>query len=796
MLEEYSKTTLKSFMGLYSRGSPEEVPSDHFIISQNNSFKPGSFGIRPGTSLLIDFLQQVNDIAEWVHGDSPFPVLGITPTGDLLLRTVSSVTKLYNVPGATNFYTVNFFNRMFICPTNDSGPVGNLLMLYTFNDVVAIRECGGSSPMGAMTATVNAVGGVTSITTAVAPTAVNQSGDKNAWFNLNNVFKLDGAYATCTLYGTSSSVNTSNLLNITGFNFSMVPKGANILGIEVAVHHRQSSGTSAVADTVVTLLGLPASNKASVVNWGSVEETFTYGGLADLWGVTSIGDADIKSSQFGVQIQARCTLLPGTGAVIGIDYVTVTVKYQTAAGNIAAGTYMVNLVYQTDTGFYTPPAGSGISQQVVVASDSSNIVLTNVPVGPDYVVARQVLIALVDSEGNVGDYFFIPSEDGGLINDNTSTTTTLSFFVTDLVEDAEYLFNIRARIPAGQGINIYASRLTLWGFPSPDESILRLSQKGDPETFDETLETIVVNKDDGYLTTNTAILNQQLYIWKQVGIYLTFDSGDDPVNWDVVPVDQSLGCGFRGLSSTAPTVPKGIYSNLVAFTNLTGAYLFDGSIIQPEISWKVNDLWQGISTDLTPLIDVLNKRVYFYSGQGNALIADFTEGISKIKWDIWTYVNNLRMLNINDLRTSNIVHILPSGKIIKLDSSVQSDYVDGTNVSPINQYAILAGLENEEGAINILAGITTRITGNGVVHITAFAEDQLSNPNDYFSFSDLILTSAPAKEITLYSKFMSERIYLKFEAQPLNFPPNEANSFFNISRIVAYTSPLYSERPA
>src|SRR5579864_7996590 len=166
MLEEYSKSTLTDFNGQYVRGAPENVPPDHFVDSRNLDLSRKGFGIRPGSSLLIDFLQQVNDIAQWISisGVPPYPVIGITPAGQILMYKGGIVSVLYTVSGATNFYTINYFGRLFISPTNTNGPVGNLLMLY-LNPAgqTILREAAGDAPnsLTPMTAVVNSAGGQT-----------------------------------------------------------------------------------------------------------------------------------------------------------------------------------------------------------------------------------------------------------------------------------------------------------------------------------------------------------------------------------------------------------------------------------------------------------------------------------------------------------------------------------------------------------------------------------------------------------------------------------------------------------
>lgn len=825
MLEEYSKSTLVEFNGQYVRGAPENVPPDHFVDSRNLDLSRKGFGIRPGSSLLIDFLQQVNDIAQWISisGVPPYPVVGITLTGAILMYKDGVVTQIYQVSGATNFYTINYFGRLFIEPTNPNGPVGNMLMLYINpSGQTIIREAGGDAPNSAtpMTAVVNSSGGQTVTSPVISPSSATQNGNQNVWSDPLNVLTLNQQYAKTTLFG-NAGANFSNELDVF-FNtgsispLANIPDNAIVLGIQVTIAHKQFSGTSAVEDAIITLLGVGANNKNNPAAWNnSIEETFTYGGPSDTWGNPNISGADVKSPSFGVAISIDCTLAPGNGAVAGVDYVTMQITWKTSSGNIAAGTYMIDVLYNTDTGFLTPPSSSpNLKIQVVVGSDNSSITLSNIPTGPSYVTSREIIVALVDINGNVSDYFFVPTEDGGIINDNTTTTATISFFVTDLVENANYLFNVRPRIPAGQGINLYAARLVLWGFPQPDASTLRLSNRGDPETFDLTQESLIVVKDDGYICTNTAILNDLLYIWKNKGIYSTFDNDDIPVNWDTTVVDQSVGCGFRGLSTASPTLAKGSHSGLIAFADDNGAYLFNGNVQQPEISWKVEDLWNIDVSQVSTIIDIVYKRIFFYNFPagttlaGLCLVASFSDGASAdaIKWDTWTYLNNIRLLIDDTGKFTLVVNILSSGKIIKLDTTQFHDYVDGSSTSPINHYAILGGQEAAEGAINILEGIRIRVTGDNALYTTVSGEDDIftATPINRVSVplgGPLVIQNMPSRTVVkgeedLHPHFMSERAYIKFEAQPIgSTKPIDVDAHFSITRIILYQSPIYAERP-
>ena len=63
------------------------------------------------------------------------------------------------------------------------------------------------------------------------------------------------AHATATLYGTDATVDTSYVLQATGFGFA-VPSSPTVVGVEASVKHTRTGGTSAVYDNNVTLVGV------------------------------------------------------------------------------------------------------------------------------------------------------------------------------------------------------------------------------------------------------------------------------------------------------------------------------------------------------------------------------------------------------------------------------------------------------------------------------------------------------------------------------------------------------------
>ena len=153
-----------------------------------------------------------------------------------------------------------------------------------------------------------------------------------AWFSPNDG-KTDNGIETANL--DIFSGQTTHYLKMTNFGFAIAD--TQIDGIQVLVQRRSLIGV--VKDSVVKLVvggSVVGSNKAdSGTNWpGSVTDK-TYGGPADLWGITP-AVADVNGATFGMVVSA--VWVSGSGkpsrAVGAIDYISITV---TSSSGGAAG---------------------------------------------------------------------------------------------------------------------------------------------------------------------------------------------------------------------------------------------------------------------------------------------------------------------------------------------------------------------------------------------------------------------------------------------------------------------------
>ena len=167
-----------------------------------------------------------------------------------------------------------------------------------------------------------------------------------AWVNASNVFSSDNSRATVLL---PSRNDVSNYIRATGFDFSAIPNGAIILGIEAEIERSEAglSTRAGIIDSEVRIIknGIISTveNKANTVNlWpSSSSEAFSiYGGSADLWSLAWTA-SDIKASDFGVAVSAKNERISGGGGneTAQIDAIRITVYYDVPSSGVEQAGY-------------------------------------------------------------------------------------------------------------------------------------------------------------------------------------------------------------------------------------------------------------------------------------------------------------------------------------------------------------------------------------------------------------------------------------------------------------------------
>lgn len=325
-----------------------------------------------------------------------------------------------------------------------------------------------------------------------------------------------------------------------------------------------------------------------------------------------------------------------------------------ATGYTDAGIHIFGYVYETSTGYLTPPGGL-VS---FTTTDVDSVSFSTVANSPDSFAAKKHIVAskvIQDYNGDVNGYelFFIP---GATIPNNTTTTLSdISFYDQDLLDNASHLKDNFAEIAAGVGLCVYHNRLCL--YTQYDQvSLIRVSFTGEPEAFSEITGLLEVTP-DGNPITNAAELRDVLYVFKRAKTIAFVDTGDEPTTWPQSTVDNAMGCGVHGIATVLDSGSSNIDYLIVA--TYKGIVLFNGTYILPELSWKIQTLWasQDFKTK-NRIIQILNDSVkqviYCILTDRTMIYGDYSNGFDpkSIRWSPWTFdvnVNTIALINISEL---------------------------------------------------------------------------------------------------------------------------------------------------
>ncbi|KKM12631.1 hypothetical protein LCGC14_1719880, partial [marine sediment metagenome] len=118
----------------------------------------------------------------------------------------------------------------------------------------------------------------------------------------------------------------SDWLRATNFDFSSIPDGSNITGIEVELDRKTTIG--AIKDLDIRLRrtsGQVGDNKLSASYWDTIDNNGydTYGGSSDTWNA-GLSAADVKSSDFGIDI---AVINDGSDDTAFVDHIQIKVYY-------------------------------------------------------------------------------------------------------------------------------------------------------------------------------------------------------------------------------------------------------------------------------------------------------------------------------------------------------------------------------------------------------------------------------------------------------------------------------------
>ena len=236
-----------------------------------------------------------------------------------------------------------------------------------------------------------------------------------------------------------------------------------------------------------------------------------------------------------------------------------------AAGNTDAGIHLFGVVFETDTGYLTPPAAF----REFTTSANLSVSFSTVPVSMQSHITKRHIVATKKITTFNGDftgftYYFIP---GATINDNVTTVLpNISFFDADLLEDASHLLDNFSEIPAGVSLNLYHDRLCLTT-TFDDISIVLVSSPGEPEAFNQ-IDGLLIVPPDGNPITKAQEMRDVLYVMKRNRTVSFVDNDDVPSSWPMTVIDEALGCPVHGIATVIDSGSSSVDFTLFPYTTL------------------------------------------------------------------------------------------------------------------------------------------------------------------------------------------------------------------------------------
>lgn len=335
---------------------------------------------------------------------------------------------------------------------------------------------------------------------------------------------------------------------------------------------------------------------------------------------------------------------PPTGAVTVANAI---------AGNMDAGLHLFGVVFESDTGWLSAPAAFTSH----TTTDNVTVSFSTVPISAQSHIVKRHIVAtrkILNYNGNLlgYEYFFIPD---AIINDNVTTIlNNVAFFDVDLLENASHLIDNFAEIPAGVGLCTYHGRLCLTTTYT-DISIAYLSEKGEPEAFNQ-VDGLLIVPLDGNPITNCTEFRDVLYIFKPVRTVGYHDNQDVPAVWESFVVDEANGTTVHGIGTVLDS--GSVNADYLIIGNFNGVMLFNGGFSETELTYKITNFWYALDRTKFRALEIINDtitgRFYVILPTGNILYCDYENGLSNetVKWAHWTFhvfITTAEIVNINQI---------------------------------------------------------------------------------------------------------------------------------------------------
>ena len=464
------------------------------------------------------------------------------------------------------------------------------------------------------------------------------------------------------------------------------------------------------------------------------------------------------------------------------------------AGFVEKGDHLIAVAFQTNSGFITQ-RGPAVKY---TAPGGKSVDIANIPIGPAGTTARYILSTMIvkDYNGNQSgyEYFFVPN---GIINDNTTTTITLSYFDANLVSSADYLYDQLTEIPAGVYLGIFKGALLSMGEDAQPTRV-RVSKPNEPEShnsIDGFLD--VYPKDNGGPVRCAIEFRAQLILFKSYRSYITQDNGNNPGFWIITALDKSVGAECNSICKVLDV--DGTSNDAFLVASRAGLLIFDGSF-SINLSSKVSNIWDRITqtsfNKVLVALDPIHELIYVALPLDGVtqcnilLVGDYSEGIDaeSVKWAIWQFPNLFSGLFVDIIFSTKQAKLKFGGynsNIYRIDEDALSDSNAATADTAIEtSIRFYEATPNERGEICLFSGIRANISGEGNLQI------------DVFSMDAVLTLSAPSISLDRTSGKVRARSFLfENEKASIRFRTNNFNEWFSLKQFWLFATPIWAERP-
>lgn len=488
----------------------------------------------------------------------------------------------------------------------------------------------------------------------------------------------------------------------------------------------------------------------------------------------------------GSTCRAACGVAPSSGFTVAIS---------ATPGNVESGIHILAVCFETDSGFITAP---GQFRNITV-DGTTKIDITAIPLGPTGTSARRI-VATRAIQANVytGDLqgyelFFVPN---GRIADNTSTSLTVNFYDADLQTSADYTFDQLSSIPAVVNICNYGTKL-VYISTDTDKSLAYVSKNGEPESVNANAGFLLADPSETEGLKSGVEYRDSLYLTKGSQLYSTRDNNYDPSTWTVATVDKGIGASVFSLSSIQDK--KGANQDFFVLGDESGLYLFNGTIVRPELSYKILNWWQRINKAYFNTVQIIidTKKFLIYvlapldsaTSPSSVMVGDYTEGMDykNIRWHIWEFNASAfapRSMTVSINNTTKLTYLRLAGYAGNIyDQTVGELNDDNFAIQSFMQ----VGLQYIESSwVHHCAGIGLRVRGSGNLSLDLYDEDnnQLGS-----TLVTVTLAATPGREYFRHANVNNEKISVRIGT-------NAASKWFNLKQIILYLRPVWATRPS